>query len=361
MAAARIFPNEYKWSYYVRSGRVITNARQTTGTVAYDHSGGSSERLLTITGSTFPDWARFGRVRIDDHIHQVAEWIDSTNLQLSVDMNPGADIASGATYSLFRDSYPLPADLVSIDQLYVPDGTSIARFVHAREWHLLHRYTEQTSSTWLFYTIMGSRDYQNTLELALWPEPDSVFPVDFMYRRRMEPMRNEEVSAGRVTTAVGDKTVTGDSTAFSDVHVGAIMRFSENNDAEIPTGRTGANPYFAERTVMSVASATELEVDQEFNDVLTNVKYTISDPLDVEPGTMATAFLRCLEWQLSIVRRMFGERGEMKIVRDMYQEALRQAKESDSRVDHPRSVGSSMGFGRWPRPLVYLPSGADVE
>ncbi len=362
LSAVRIFSNEHQWSYYTRPGRILTDAPQDTGSVQYDHSEHTSgERILTLAGASWPAWARTGRLRIGNIIYQVASRLDSTNLQLAIDMNPGSDLDAGTDYTLYRNSYPMPADLVSIDEMFLPEGTFIARYIHPREWHRLSRYIDTASSTWLFYTIMGSRDFQNTIEAAFYPYPDSQFPVDFMYRRRMEPLQVEEESGGTVSTSIGDTTLTGDGTNFSSVHVGSIMRLAQN-DVAMPTGRTGASPYFTERTVMTVTNSAELEVDQEFNDGLSDVKYTISDPLDIEPGVMSTAFMRCMEREICIIRRMFGDNGqEMRVIQELYQEALGDAKDADSRVSQMRNVYvEGFNYSPWPRRLIYFPSGADV-
>jgi hypothetical protein len=117
----------------------------------------------------------------------------------------------------------------------------------------------------------------------------------------------------------------------------------------------GGNPRAVERMVMSVESPTSLTVDQVYNTAYSSVGYTASDPLDIEAGAMATAFLRLIEYQLTILNR---DREEMSMVGGAYKQALLKAKEADARVTTPRSVGTA---GLWHNRLAYMPSGEDVE
>ena len=356
ISALRIFPNEHSWSYFARPGRIVTSAPYSTGTVEYDHSGHTSgERIITLSDGTWPDWTRNGVLILDDNIpYEVATQIDGVTLQLAISSNPSADVAAGTSYNLFRDAHPLPGDYATSDMFYTPNAYRRMNYVHPREWLISQRYNLTSSNSPSHYTIMGSRDFQNVMEIAIYPHADSVFAIDFIYKRRPRNMEVETEAAGTVTTTVGSKRVTGDSTRFASIHVGSVMRFAIDN-SEVPTGRMGANPYFMERMVMSVTDTGELEVDQEFNDSLASVKYTISDPLDIEPGVMATAFLRCVERELSIIRRM----DSAKEVQAIYQESLRDAKDADSRTTAMRSVyteGQS-GQQRW----IYNPAGPDVD
>src|SRR5690606_39277107 len=57
--AYREFPLRDDWGYFKRRGQFITEASQSTGTIAYDHSGGDHERMLTLSGATWPDNVRY--------------------------------------------------------------------------------------------------------------------------------------------------------------------------------------------------------------------------------------------------------------------------------------------------------------
>ncbi|GAG22832.1 unnamed protein product, partial [marine sediment metagenome] len=56
----------HRWTFLRRGGRVIINERQTTGSCSYDHTGGASERLCTLTTGTNPSWIEDAAVRLGD-------------------------------------------------------------------------------------------------------------------------------------------------------------------------------------------------------------------------------------------------------------------------------------------------------
>ena len=96
----------HRWAYYYAKGRLNTVAPYTTGTVAYDDTGGAYERLLTLTGGIWPSWAAYGHVLVNNVPYQIAERIDDTRVTLTEMTNPGADVAAGTTYSLRRGYVP---------------------------------------------------------------------------------------------------------------------------------------------------------------------------------------------------------------------------------------------------------------
>lgn len=70
-----------------------------TGTVAYDHTGGANERQLTLSGGTWPTWAKLpGRVFINDDWYALNTRVSDTVVTLTSGDNPGSDIAAGASY-----------------------------------------------------------------------------------------------------------------------------------------------------------------------------------------------------------------------------------------------------------------------
>lgn len=80
---------------------ITGKATYSTGTVQYQHSGGSSPRLVTLTGGTFPVWAGDGDILINGTVHECTSRLSDTTLQLSTAHNPGVDISAGASYALY--------------------------------------------------------------------------------------------------------------------------------------------------------------------------------------------------------------------------------------------------------------------
>lgn len=78
-----------------------------TGTVSYDHTGGSSERLVTLSGGSFPAWVDTdAAITIAGVRYPIASVLSSTTLTLNAASstntvnNPGADVGSTSNWSV---------------------------------------------------------------------------------------------------------------------------------------------------------------------------------------------------------------------------------------------------------------------
>jgi hypothetical protein len=107
--------------------------------------------------------------------------------------------------------------------------------------------------------------------------------------------------------------------------VGTIARMGTLED--YPDGIDGLNPYQEERVITSVDSATSVTVDQVLDNGHTNIKYRISDPLDIEQGAMFEAFLALAEARLSILTKS----DDVAMKQGIYAGSLRLAMQADNR------------------------------
>ena len=64
LEAYRDLANAFNWSYLYTHSRVYTSpafdGSQVGATIAYDLTGGQYERMVTLTGAVWPDWAAEG-------------------------------------------------------------------------------------------------------------------------------------------------------------------------------------------------------------------------------------------------------------------------------------------------------------
>lgn len=351
LAAYRELANSHRWSYYYSRGRINTNTPQSSSTVSYDHTGSVYERELTLASGTWPTWAAYGIISINNVPYEVSSYKSSTILQLSVNSNPGADVASGTSYVLYRDTYPLPIDFISSDQFFQMGGCVRPSYVHPTEW-LVRQGTSQSVAQPRMYTFRGSPDFAGAMAVSFWPPPDTTYAFDFVYQRRPRQIALEEYATGTCTVSNGSAVVAGSGTTFTSKHTGAILRLSPNGTDEAD-GLVFGVPYSQERLVTTYTSATSVTCDSSFSETLSGVKYAISDPCDVEEGTMLTAFQRCMEWQLSKLLNM----KEQDRCYQAWQEALIKAREADSRTFHTRVAG--VGGVYWPG-FSDMPQGDDV-
>jgi hypothetical protein len=347
-AAYHEVPGRRTWAYFKRHSRLNLTAPYSTGTVVYDHTGGTYERQLTLTTGTWPTWAVHGEVIIDDVPYRIDDRKSTAVVTLDPRVNPGEDIAS-TTYELVRTYYTLPNNFVSMGSLSVQDGGELC-YVSNDEW--LTSYAQcHSTGTPSVYTIMGDPSLLGNMALYLYPAPSAADPLDFIYQARPRPLIQAGYSAaeckGTVSTTADNTTITGFDTAFDDSMVGSIIRVS-SNAKDPPTALDGYNVRVDERTIISVPSATSLTVDTGLSESLTKVKYSISDPIDLEPGLLAV-FLRCVEKHLAIIFGLANAKGEplTEHYDRIYERAYGLAGEQDSRVHAPRAVSDEAGWYPW--------------
>src|SRR3990167_3839333 len=103
----RELANARDWFCFKTWGRIVLNASYSTGTLAYDHTGGAYERLLTLSSGTWPTWAASGIVVISRVAYRVDERRSTTEITLRTETNPGADVAAGTAYAIYQQSYNL--------------------------------------------------------------------------------------------------------------------------------------------------------------------------------------------------------------------------------------------------------------
>lgn len=316
-----------KWSYMTTVGRIVTSAPYSTGTVTYDHTGGSSERLLTLADGTFPTWAGAGVILIDNALYDVERWLSTTTLQLSSITNPGEDITDASSYTLFRDTYTLPADWRASSVLRdAARSYPELEFVSPEEWRSYFISQEFTNFPRCF-TTTADPDNRRRHAVRLYPPPDAEYNFDHVYLRQPIATRIEEYSTGTTSRTSGSRTVTGSSTAaWTAAMVGAVIRFG--TDDEIPTGLEGDNPYVEEGVIESVESATSLTLKEAAESTGATKGHLISDMIDIDPGPMLTAFLRRCELEQAYLLPKDSSVQQRNLA---YLSALREAMAADYR------------------------------
>ena len=335
--AYRTLTAEHRWLYYMSRARLNSFTPYMTGTIAYDQTGGAQERMATLTGGTWPDWTRGAFLSIANVPYEVAERVSDSVLTLTPQSNPGADVAALTTFLLYRDTYTMPPDFLAADEVINLNHMIALQYLHPRSWISQNRII-RAPATPRNYTFTGSPDEFGAMSIRFYPPPDQAYQFDLLMYRKPRPMnlvRHPDApgEGGSVSITSGGSTVTGTGTAFTQAMVGAIMRFGAVQ--EEPTAFWGLSPAVLERTIMSVASATSLEVDALAPSTLAGVRYLISDPIDMEEGAMRTALLREIELQARIMRRIKATPEEMQA----HRESLLGALEADSRSMSRRAAG----------------------
>lgn len=337
--AYRWLSSAHDWTCYQQRVLIHTVATYSTGTIAFDYTGGANERMVTLTSGTWPAWAAFGRITISGTTYTVATRESDTVITLSPNSTPQSDIAAGTTYTLFRDTYPLPVDFQRLTRLMDVDNEHEIEIVTDGTHQVTQLTHYQSPATPWQACIRGDSEYYGSLSLVFSPAPSTARTYDLLYTRQPRPLRLEKYNTGTVTVSAGSTTVGGNGTSFPEDCLGCVIRFSDS--ATEPTGVSGTsgdvvNRYYAQRTITARGSATSLTIDAAASSsTLTTVGYVISDPLDIEYHAMYGA-LRALA--LAEYLRLKGQYAEYRAQREEAMREFRLAKENDLRATTSRPI-----------------------
>lgn len=327
-------PQRARWSYYNRHLSLQTTTPYVTGTIAYDHTGGAYERLVTLTDGTWPEWTKSGRFTVGRLKYEIERRIDDTRITLPEHSNPGADLAAGTAYQLERIQYELPAGfrrlLRCFDTLF-QTALWIERVQDVRD----SAQILATRSTYPQYvTVTHVESTPDKMCLEFTPPPSSGRNYDLYYEAMPRPLSVWRELAGTIAVTAGSPTVTGTGTAFAQIHVGCVLRIGSAATAA-PTNETGyrtddrSSGSVQEARVLQVDSATSLVLDADVEATATGVAYSISDPLDIEATAMWNALSHMASARLSLSLGRSDQRDrEERAIR-----AIRQAMENDQRID----------------------------
>lgn len=365
--AYREFGSIAKWAYFVTFTRIPLNGKFNFGTIQFQVSSGAVPNLLTLSGfladgvtpATWPSWALQGGLRLPSGagslLCTVKKVLSSTQLQLNSPVCPTADIAAGAAYSLYRDTYSLPEDYVAGDRGLVENNWGGMTYIRPHEWLTSERYLETYGPPSL-YTVRGDPQIPGRLAMSLYPFPDTDQSLDFIYSRRMREIRVFDQHAGNATALLAaPTTVTLSGATFTPSMAGSVIRFAASGKLP-PTGITSDNPYACERTILEVTSTTTALLDAAVDQNYAAIPYRLSDPIDLEDTAMLNAFVGCAYKFLGRVRRFPLK--EQKPIEDSFLFQLELAKEADSRNESRRSVEL---YGGYRRRMRDMPRGPDIS
>lgn len=356
--AMREFATAARWVYLIVAGRLFMNGQYATGTIAFQAGSGTFPNEVTLTpdpvlGGAWPAWARYGYLRINNIVSKVASVVSSTLLQLETPLTYAADQAAGTGFTLYRDTYTLPADFVMGENMMAETIWGALQYIPPAQWAAWVRFRESYGVP-QFYTLMGDPDVPGLLCVRIFPFPDQDATLDFMYSRKPREMRVFDLSTGTATVDAinAPTTITLSQSVLSAANVGAVIRLSSTGST--PDGIDGLNPAVYEGNIVAVPSATTCTVDAAVPTSFAGVAYRVSDPIDLEDFAMLTAYVRCAEKHCA-QQRLMKNAGQAA---QAYDAALVVAKEADARIQARRSAGPG-GIRR--QRLRDMPGGPDIS
>lgn len=242
--------------------------------------------------------------------------------------------------------YVLPENVTALDSL-IPDGRmAITQYITPYEWKQLNVSNLAVGQP-LFWTVMQDPNPANygRYLLRVAGEPLEGQVLYYTYQRRPKPLKYtgyEPLSHVGVVSASGT-AVTGVGTAFAPDFAGAAIRLGTS--ANTPEAVEGMHPYRDQCIVASVQSQTALTLAVAPTVAASNVKYTVTDVLDMSQN-MYLALLSCSEaWYA----RLQGKPVDGAIA--VYQRDLRLAFEKDviAPISGQRGASGLGAYGAGPR------------
>lgn len=279
----------YPWSYNKKYTRLNIEAPRETGTVAFS----SSTNELTLTGSTWPTDAVDWVVVIDNVTYRVASYSSSTVIVLDSTQAPTADIAAGETYEMYRMYYELPDDFIScVEPMPEQDSEILGIWTVPEEIMARFRYDTASASSRL-WTIAPVPDKPTRQALWLYPANSADDTVDVWYRSMPRQLRysgyETKCNTGTIAVTASAATVTGTGTTFEDPMEGSLFRIGTDTQFQ-PTGLRGVYPWVEEHTIKTYTSTTALTLKDSVTTTRSGVKYTITDPLDLDSCAIPALF-----------------------------------------------------------------------
>jgi hypothetical protein len=278
--AVNDLPNVYNWKWYNR--RIIVTASPAVSfTVDYDHTGGSSERLFTISSGTLPSWLEYGFVSYNNQAFYVDRRLSNTTFTVREGSSPSADL-DDVSVTLVREAYPLPYTIRTINEVW---STASPRALSEKSINQLTGYQRIIGrfGTAMQYSLTPSNVTKGKMDFILLPAQETAddFEINAIVYPRELRVYEERGSDG---TATGTSVFTSASGNFKSHMVGSVLRIS-------PDGNLPASNYHFDETrteyesqwmITKVNSTTSIEVDGTL-DTFSGRGYIVSDLVDIMP------------------------------------------------------------------------------
>lgn len=334
-----------EWSHYVTHGRVITQEPYETGSVAFD----SATNELTLTGGTWPAWAKYGSVSIGRLIAKVDSQTSATVLKLDPTLTFPNTLSAGQAYVLFRTEYPLPADFRNMDEPSNEFNWWAGLYLKPDEAMKLERVGNRSGRPW-HWTIVKNPDAAGYV-LKLVGYPTAKETLDFTYRRYPRAIK---YSGHEPTVRISSVSVNEDSVvtwsapnpAVPLAATGSIIRLGTG--AAYPGPIESMTPYNVEAQITEIQGTRQVLAAGLAGFPPTTYSATaaiITDPADVARH-MEAALYSCCDYWLARIR---GVKADDAFA--TYQRDLRLAMEQDQLAPIAGRSRAIWHDGGWRSPL----------
>ena len=277
--AIRSLPSKADWTYYMRQARFTASPTQGM-TIAYDHTGGTEERLVTITsGDAWPADATYGEIRVGENTYRVGRRLNDVQVTLEDDFSLRSDFVGDVTWE--RRAYQFSRELTKVH--YVKNLT-VDRIV---PYLPVSDFMESVDTMWGqgspdVFTWMNHGNTFGSPEFVLLPAPlrNDIYEVS----ATVSPLipKINIVGGPDLVCASGSSTVTSDTNTFTSKLVGCVMRIS--GDGTPPIDFDGEN-YDFQAFVTEVVDDSTLKLSESVP-FSGERGYAMSSPIEVDAAVM---------------------------------------------------------------------------
>lgn len=353
--AYRMLPAIHNWRFYNRRLTLLVEAPQTIDAVSYDHTGGTYERQLTITGSSvWPTTAVYGEIILGDVVYQIERRVSNTIVTLTEETNPGKDV-SGTGLTWFRSCYPFPVPVKQVAEAWRGNQIYRLKACTSIDYPRFRKMFRQPGTP-IQYAILPSRDRMGVMDFCLVPPPTVAEVYEVHVDVAPTPLRTYEVSGADAAVTSGSNTVTCAGASFSQNLVGTIFRLSPSSSlpSGLHYGAAGRDEFEWQAVVRRVPSSTTLELVEASPVTASDRGYSLSDPLDINPMTMMDYF-ESLAFEHFSTNADHAKLAEAK---ELSKQSFRLAMQAESTTnfDHEPSMFGTLGLNdKWWRYTTVLP------
>jgi hypothetical protein len=329
------------WSYYSIHSRIVTSPSYTAGTV------GITSGTVTLTNGSFATAgitaanAKYWTLKAGDRTYPISAYGGATSLTVDSSFDD-IDVTAGATYAVYRTSYPLPSDFRNMDEPSDEYNWWAGLYITPDEAMKLERVSNSSGEPYHWTIIKDPVSSGWAIKLIGYPTAQET--IDFTYRRTARQIRysGHEASARAGTISRSSATVTGTSTQFTSAMVGSVLRVGDTTNSPGPL--TSITPYVSESKIASYASATSVTTEDS-GTIASSTKYLVTDPIDL-PAHLHNAMYSASEYWLARIRNQAADKAF-----GLYQRDLRLAMEMDQLAPLSGRSEQIWHDGGWKSPL----------
>lgn len=335
-----------EWSHYYTHGRIITQEPYQTGTVAFN----ASTNQLTLTGGTWPAWAKYGSVSIGRLIAKVDSAVSGTVLKLDSSITFPSTLSAGQSYVLFRTDYPLPADFRNMDEPSNEFNWWSGLYLKPDEAMKLERVGNRSGRPWHWTVLKNPNGSGYILKLVGYPTSQET--LDFTYRRypRQIKYSGHEAICRFATADFGDTVAVLLPPGNAGLFTGSVIRAGTASD--FPGDVSSMSPFIYEGLLGTCEVVDGNDLSYALSPSFSHgsiddgqYKSIVTDPADVARH-MEAALYSCCDYWLDRIR---GGKADQSFA--TYQRDLRLAMEQDQLAPLSGRTREIWHDGGWRSPL----------